>query len=568
MTASLRGASPGARSSTGGRCAGRRPQARLGVRRGRASGATVVGMTADITLRGPGDVVAVLPYQLGYHPRDSVVVVSLAGQRVGLVARSDLPPDEDVDEARCPRSWARWSATAPPRSSSSATRTTPDASQPLLLALVEQLERAGIDVVDVAVVRDGRRYSPICSEPCCPPEGVALPDPADVPGVAEFVALGASPLRSRGAVRGAGRARAVAVPRGRGAAVELAVPDATCAARRCRGGAPRRAGAAAARGRRGRAAAGRPSPSLTWRSVWPTSPGATGSSRGWCPSVLPDRRDRPRVVALLRAAMPTWGGMGLRRERRHRARVAGGAVATAPPRGRREREELLQRCSPCAGRVPDECPDEAAAVCTVAAHVAWVGGDGAIARAAVERAVRLAPGVPTGQAARAPRRHGAAAPGAGHRGLGTDAVDAGRLRQAGLDAAVPGTRCPALDGAWSSSAPRVPWMPVMSPSAKPRFAGRQPSSRWGAPGDDLAAPTRCGKRESEEQPVMTATPTRSTAAVWRPGDPVGDRRFAAIGDLRPRARRRPARRDRRLRDVGHALALRRQRRARRARPHR
>ena len=30
---------------------------------------------------------------------------------------------------------------------------------------------------------------------------------------------------------------------------------------------------------------------------------------------------------------------------------------------------------------------------------------------------------------------------------------------------------------------------------------------------------------------MTATPTRSTAAVWRPGDPVGDRRFAAIGAL-------------------------------------
>ena len=30
---------------------------------------------------------------------------------------------------------------------------------------------------------------------------------------------------------------------------------------------------------------------------------------------------------------------------------------------------------------------------------------------------------------------------------------------------------------------------------------------------------------------MTATPTRSTAAVWRRGDPVGDRRFAAIGAL-------------------------------------
>ena len=30
---------------------------------------------------------------------------------------------------------------------------------------------------------------------------------------------------------------------------------------------------------------------------------------------------------------------------------------------------------------------------------------------------------------------------------------------------------------------------------------------------------------------MTATPTRSTSAVWRPGDPEGDRRFAPVGDL-------------------------------------
>ncbi|HET7761234.1 MAG TPA: homoserine O-acetyltransferase [Phycicoccus sp.] len=30
---------------------------------------------------------------------------------------------------------------------------------------------------------------------------------------------------------------------------------------------------------------------------------------------------------------------------------------------------------------------------------------------------------------------------------------------------------------------------------------------------------------------MTATPTRSGAAVWRPGDPVGDRRFAEVGAL-------------------------------------
>ena len=117
---------------------------------------------------------------------------------VGLVARTDLPPDEHVDDAVTP-------------SGAAATRRRdaviaigyedePDASQPSLLALVERLEAAAVDVVDVLVVRDGRRYSPICSEPCCPPDGLPLPDPADVPAVAEFVARGRSPLASRGAV--------------------------------------------------------------------------------------------------------------------------------------------------------------------------------------------------------------------------------------------------------------------------------------------------------------------------------------------------------------------------------
>src|SRR4051794_18965056 len=71
----------------------------------------------------------------------------------------------------------------------------------------------------------------------------------------------------------------------------------------------------------------------------------------------------------------------------------------------------------------------------------------------------------------------------------------------------------------------------MSPSAKPRFAGRQPSSRWGAPGDDPASSSEGASASFRGAPSMTATPTRTTAAVWHPGDPVGRRRFADIGDL-------------------------------------
>ena len=47
-----------------------------------------------IRLGGPSDILAVLPYQLGFHPRDSLVVVSLHGTRMGLVQRIDLPAAE------------------------------------------------------------------------------------------------------------------------------------------------------------------------------------------------------------------------------------------------------------------------------------------------------------------------------------------------------------------------------------------------------------------------------------------------------------------------------------------
>jgi hypothetical protein len=93
------------------------------------------------------------------------------------------------------------------------------------------------------------------------------------------------------------------------------------------------------------------------------------------------------VLALLGSALPTWGGMGDDAEGHDRAAV--GQVGRGPLSV--ERDDLLHRLLALCRSVPDECPHEAAAVCTVAAHLAWVGGDGAIARAAVERALRLAP---------------------------------------------------------------------------------------------------------------------------------------------------------------------------------
>jgi len=344
---------------------------------GASARASVVGMTADITLRGPGDVVAILPYQLGYHPHDSVVVISLRGKRVGLVARADLPPERYVAEvvASLMGPLVRDGATSV---IVVGYEDAADTSQPLLLALVEQLEQARIDVVDVAVVRGGRRYSPICSEPCCPPDGIALPDPADVPGVAEYVALGRSPLRSRADVEGL-----VAPEPWRCLGVARAVASRARMPRR------RRRSVAAwsalldpgEKGRRPLDRAVVADLALGLADI----PWRDGLIAWLVPTVLPtDQIDRT-VLALLSSALPTWGGMGPGRQQ-----PPGGWQAERGPLSV-ERDDLLHRLLALCRSVPDACPDEAAAVCTVAAHVAWVGGDGAIARAAVERALRLAP---------------------------------------------------------------------------------------------------------------------------------------------------------------------------------
>ena len=54
-----------------------------------------------VRVRDPGELVATLPALLGFHPRDSLIVVTTGGRsggRAGLTLRIDLPPPGDVDE--------------------------------------------------------------------------------------------------------------------------------------------------------------------------------------------------------------------------------------------------------------------------------------------------------------------------------------------------------------------------------------------------------------------------------------------------------------------------------------
>jgi hypothetical protein len=53
-------------------------------------------MTTTLTARGPADLLAAVPVVLGFHPHDSLVMLTFGAQRT-FHARVDLPPADDLD---------------------------------------------------------------------------------------------------------------------------------------------------------------------------------------------------------------------------------------------------------------------------------------------------------------------------------------------------------------------------------------------------------------------------------------------------------------------------------------
>jgi hypothetical protein len=362
-----------------------------------------------IRLRGPADVLAALPYQLGYHPRDCLVLVALHDRAVGLVARIDLPAHEDTAAAAA-SALAPLLRERPDRVLLVGYESVEGASGPLLDEVERGLAAAGLGVLDRLVVRDGRWFSADCDEACCPDEGTPLPDPSETPGVADFVALGMAPLAERSALTtlvasdegvcrdvasalqrqsGVSKALGVTVPEVRGEGVagqgvagqgvedEMVVPlDRT-------------------RGRHDLAVR-----RLRWLSLWRVAcdvgPGAVPVDRlqpdevaglvasladvelrdgliAWlCPGTMPLDALAEDLVDQLRCCLP---------DRPWHSQVSHGEAMLA---GRR----LLARLQWVARAVPDS---HAAPILTVTANLAWWLGDGTVARVALERALEHAP---------------------------------------------------------------------------------------------------------------------------------------------------------------------------------
>lgn len=150
--------------------------------------------TTVLRVGHPRDLLAYVPFRLGYRPRESLVVLCLRGprRRVGAVLRIDLPRagGRVRPAARAPGALVEVVAGHARRDGAAALvlvayaepagPLAPGAALPssaLVRSLAAELRRRGLEVPEAWHVGDGRYRSYLCAgRACCPPEGFPLTD--------------------------------------------------------------------------------------------------------------------------------------------------------------------------------------------------------------------------------------------------------------------------------------------------------------------------------------------------------------------------------------------------------
>ncbi|RFU42704.1 DUF4192 domain-containing protein [Actinomadura logoneensis] len=126
--------------------------------------------TTRLVIRTPDDAIAAVPYLLGFHPVDSLVVLGFDGPENTCAVRVDLPPDPS-----CVPHMAEQIAVVVARNhfrSALIVGYGPSAPVTAVASAVwEALASAGVRIVEAMRVADDRWWSLTCLDECCPPEG-------------------------------------------------------------------------------------------------------------------------------------------------------------------------------------------------------------------------------------------------------------------------------------------------------------------------------------------------------------------------------------------------------------
>lgn len=127
------------------------------------------------TLTSPHDLLAAIPFLIGYHPENSLVLVALKDDTVGMAMRVDMPTDIAPESYDLLAShFQREAADAALIVAYVDLQTDPE---PVLINTSAALLRAGISIKESLIVSDGRYRSMLCHDSeCCPPLGSPIPD--------------------------------------------------------------------------------------------------------------------------------------------------------------------------------------------------------------------------------------------------------------------------------------------------------------------------------------------------------------------------------------------------------
>lgn len=152
-------------------------------------------MPTPMVLNDPADILSLVPFVLGFHPADSVVVLGLRGRQMIFQARGDLADAGQLAGHYAAVVGRQQVTAAIVIGYGPATSVTP-----AVLAIAARLAEAGVDVRDVLRVTDGRYWSYLCqSWRCCPAEGTPF-DPSRSRVAAAAVVEGHVALPSREAL--------------------------------------------------------------------------------------------------------------------------------------------------------------------------------------------------------------------------------------------------------------------------------------------------------------------------------------------------------------------------------